>query len=268
MKIASHRNTGILRQTRRGNWLIGCGVALAVVLLLLIGAGVFIAVKWRDFAADGMSGGMTKLIAEMPIDDAEKAETQLVVDDFIERFRTGAISLEQLGRVIEQVAESPVLPAGVAMGVGNAYFKDSGLSEQEKADGRLQLTRLAYGLADETVDTNELRVILAPLRADPSDTEVIQFDIQGQNIRMKVPENTTDDELREFIAAVKASADSNGLPEAPPPFDLSGELDAAIKRALDEEAAPDAEPGAIPAPTRQDTPLPDPADAPPPPDEP
>lgn len=248
MMTTSNRTRGILRQTRRGNWLIGCGIALAVVLLLLIGAGVFIAVKWRDFAASGMSSGMTQLIAEMPIDDAEKAETQLVVDDFIERFRTGAISLEQLGRVIEQVAESPVLPAGVAMGVGNAYFKDSGLSEEEKVDGRLQLTRLAYGLADETVDTNELRVILAPLRADPGDTEVIQFDLQGQNIRMKVPQNTTDEELREFIEAARASADSNGLPETPPPFDLSGELDAAIKRALDGRADTVEDDGIVPAP--------------------
>lgn len=260
MITTTHKNQGLLYQKRRGGWLVGCGIALAVVVLLVIGLGVFITLKWRDFAASGMSTGMTQLISGMPIDETEKAETQLVVDDFIERFRTRDISLEQVGRVIEQIAESPVLPAGVAMGVGNAYFKDSDLTEEEKADGRLQVTRLAYGLADETVDTNELRVILAPLRADPSDREVIQFDLQGQNIRMKVPQNTTTEELRSFIAAVRESADSNGLPEAPPPFDLSGELEAAINRALNGTAGSHTDTGVIPAPVGTDPDQPQPTE--------
>lgn len=223
------------RVHRRGNWLMGCGIALAIFLLLLIGIGVFVAMNWRGWAAGGMRQGMTAAIAELPIDDAERAETQAVVDDFVNRFEAGDISMQQLALVMKEITESPVMPAGMAMGVSQAYFKGSGLTEEEKADGRTQIARIAHGMASNAVSQNELRTILTPIEAAAGDRDVIQFQLGNRQIRLKAPTIVTDDELRAFIAQAREQADSRDLPPTPPTFDLSGELDRAIRTALGEQ---------------------------------
>lgn len=236
------------RVRRRGNWLMGCGIALAIVLLLLIGTGIFVAVKWRGWAAGGMRQTLTVMIAEMPIDDAEKARTQAVVDDFITRFEAGDVSTQQLMLVMQEITKSPVLPAGVAMGVSQAYFKHSGLNEAERADGQTQIARVAHGLAANTVTQDELRTILTPIQAAATDREVIQFQLGDRQIRLKAPNIVTDDELRAFIAQAREHADSRGLPPTPPAFDLSGELDRAIRTAMGEAPGGSIEPGVIEVP--------------------
>jgi hypothetical protein len=246
----------VTRVNRRGNWLVGCGVALAVLLLIVIGVGVFVAMNWRTWTANGMDAGIRAMLVEAPIDDAERAETQAVVDDFIARFRDGDITIQQLGQVTSEIMASPVLPAGMAIGISKAYFEESALTPEEKAEGSVQVSRVAHGLADESLDPSVLRTVLAPLRADPGATDVIQFDLEGQPMRIKAPKDATEDELRAFIQQARTVADENSLPPVPPPFDLSGELDGAIKRALGEAEGPAVEPGVI------DVPADGPADAP------
>lgn len=243
------RNTATgWRATRTGNWLMGCGIALAVIVLLVIGVGVFVAMNWRGWAASGMDAAFDSLIVEMPIDDEQKARTEAVVDDFIGRFRDGSISLQQMTLVMKEVAESPVLPAGIAMGVGQSYFKESGLTEAQKADGMTQVRRVAQGLSEQTIDPSELRDVLAPLRAEPSDTQAIQFDMNGERIRIKAPKAATDDDLLAFIEQARAIADQYAILPDPPAIDLATELDLAIRRALGEPIDAPIEPGEIPAP--------------------
>lgn len=241
------------RVHRRGNWLLGCGIALAIVLLLLIGTGVFVAMNWRGWAAGGMRQGMTAMIAQLPVDDAEKAETQAVVDDFVNRFEAGDITMQQLVLVMEEIKESPVLPAGMAMGVSKAYFEGSGLTPAEKADGQTQIARIAHGLTSNAVTQDELRTILTPIEAGAGDSNVIQFQLGNRQIRLKTPNTVTNDELRAFIAQAREQADSNSLPPTPPTFDLSGELDRAIRTALGEQVDFPVDAGVIEVPAEPQT---------------
>lgn len=239
---------GLTRTHRRGGWLVGCGIALTVVVLIVIGIGVVISMNWRDWSADMMRGASDALIDEMPIDDVEKAETRAVITDFVDRFRDGDITTQQLGMVFQEIVQSPVFPAGTAIGVSHAYFEQSSLDPAEKADGRLQIGRIAQGLADQAIDPSVLADVLSPLRAQASDPNVIQFDVGGQNIRIKAPGSATDEELRAFIESARTTADSNMLPPTPPPFDLSDELDQAIRRALGEAPALPGGDGSVPVP--------------------
>ncbi|MCC5823065.1 MAG: hypothetical protein LAT64_07560 [Phycisphaerales bacterium] len=242
-------NTGTgWRAHRRGNWLMGCGIALAVVVILAIGAIVFVAMNWRGWAASGMDTVLAQMITEMPLDDEQRIRTQAVADDFVQRFRDGSVSMQQMAQVIKEVAESPALPAGVAMGIGQSYFKESGLDEAERADGMVQVRRVAHGLADKTIDPSELRAILAPLRADPSDRNAIEFDMDGQRMRIKLPRTATDDDLRAFIEKSRETADGHQLPADAPAVDLATELDRAIRRGLGEPVPDRPEPRAIEAP--------------------
>lgn len=256
------RVNGVFRVSRRGNWLLGCGIVLAVVVIILVAGGVFVAMNIRNWSATAMSSAFSQILTEAPIEAAEKAETQAVLDAFVQDFKDKKISYEQLGLVFQNIVESPVLPAGIAIGVGHGYFEDSALTPEEKAEGNLQVARIAHGLADETLEPGVLRDVLAPLRADPSDPEAIQFNLQGTNIRVKQPEKTTPDELRAFIAMARETADSNSLPPTPPPFDLSGELQKAIDAALNPTTDPaDAVPE-VPATETPDAPAEEPGTSP------
>lgn len=250
----------LTRTQRRGGWLVGCGIALAVLVLLVIGVVVVISMNWRGWTASGMRAGADAMITEMPIEEAEKLETQAVVSDFVERFRAGDISVEQLGLVLQEIAESPLIPAGATIGVSHAYFEQSTLDEAEKAEGRVQIGRIAQGLADQTLDPAIVRDVLAPLEAQAGDTNFIQFDVNGQRMRIKEPGTPTDDELRVFIDNARTIADSNLLPPTPPPFDLSDELDQAIRRALGETPSPEGD-GSVPVPVVPEPVTPEP-DAP------
>lgn len=242
---------------RRGNWLMGCGIALAVVLLLVIGGVVYVSMNIRGWTASGMDKAFTAMVDQLPLEDAEKARTQIVVDDFIARFRDGSVSMQQLAMVFKEVTESPVLPAGVAMAVGQAYFGPSGLDQAEKMEGRTQMLRIAHGLKNQSIKPEDLPSLFGPLEATTGGPDVIQFDLNGTQVRLKSPKITTDEELRAFIEHARASADAAGLSPTPPAFDLAVELDRAIRRAMGEPVDEPIEPGVIPAPAETpDTPEP------------
>jgi len=218
---------------RRGSWLVGCGVVLAICVLIIVGLGIYVSMNMRGWAASGMDTAMTAMIENAPIDDAEKAESIAVVDDFVQRFRDKDVTFTQLGQIFEQLTNSPVLPAGVAMGIGQAYFVDSGLSEEEQADGQQQLARIAHGIGGGTLEESDLIDVLQPLKAKATEQQAFVINLsQNTTIRVKNPDVTTDEELRAFIEAVRAKADERELPTEPPEFDLSGELQRLIDAGL------------------------------------
>ncbi len=218
---------------RRGNWLLGCGIVLVLVIALVIGGGIFVAMNARGWAASGMEKLTTTLIEKAPISEEERSETLAVVDGFMQRFRDGDVTVEQLVQVMEKITESPVLPAGIAMGMGQLYFADAELTEEEKADGRVQLARVAHGMADRTLNEQDLQRAVQPIKANATETQVIQVQLPNKTtIRLKNPDVVTPDELRAFIESAKATADEKGVAPEPPPFDLSGELAKAIDTVL------------------------------------
>ncbi len=242
----------ILHTTRRGNWLVGCGVVLAILVLIVVGLGIFVAVNARGWAATGIEKGMTAAIENAPVDEAEKAESLAVVESFVQRFRDKDVSFEQLGSIFAALEDSPLIPAAMAMGTGRSYFQDSGLTEEQQADGMKQLERVTYGLTGNRIDESDLIEVLQPLKANATDNEVITLNFQSGVIRVKVPKNTTDEEVLAFIEAARAKADEKELPAEPPAFDLSDELQRLIDTGLgelsesDPGAGDDTEPAGVP----------------------
>ncbi|MFK7882820.1 MAG: hypothetical protein AB8F26_01385 [Phycisphaerales bacterium] len=231
--MSQRTNINLWRVHRRGNWLVGCGVVLAIFIVVLVGLGVFVAMNARSWAADGMDSMITAMVEEAPINEAEKAETLKVVEGFVQEFRDKKITLAQLGQIMEELPKSAVLPAGVAMGIGRAYFEESGLSDEEKADGQQQLARIAHGIGGGTLEQSDLIEVLQPLKAKATETNAFVLNLpDNSSIRIKNPDAVEDDELRAFIESVRSKADERELPPEPPEFDLSGELQKMIDVAL------------------------------------
>lgn len=225
-----------LKRNRRGNLLVGCLTALGIFLIVVIIATVFVIRMWRGWAAGWMESGIETALVEMKIDDAEQAEIMGHVSTLMTRFKDKEIGFEELALIAESIAESPLLGAAIVGGVDAMYFKESGLSEEEKAEGRVQLARYAQGLREKSIDPDTLDSVLKSVSTSTPDSNDIQINVPEKlNIILRSADEVSDDDLREVIAQARAKSDEAGIGEVPEEIDISDTLGVAIANALGED---------------------------------
>jgi hypothetical protein len=209
-------------QERRSKWascLIGCLVVLGVLMVVGIFVAVWVGRNWRDWLASASSQAINQALNESELPQPEKAEVKQQVDRVTKAFRDGRISMEQTGKIIEKVMKSPLMPAIVVAAVDKQYIAKSGLSEDEKAQGRVTLKRFTRGLIDEKIKEAGFDAVMSHVAdAQPNG---------GWEAREKV----TDEDVRAALAEAKSQADAAGIPEEPENFDPSDEF----KKIIDEE---------------------------------
>ena len=135
-------------------------------------------------------------------------------------FKTGKISPEQMGRVFEEVAKSPLFPIAMVTVAEKQYVGPSGLTAEEKSAASRTLQRLARGSFEKTISSEKLEEVMS----------LIQID-QG-NGQKKMKEKLTDDELKDFLAKAQQVADEAAVPDEAFEVNIPDELDKAIDNAL------------------------------------
>lgn len=228
---ASVRPLGVRRNTRlslregwrRGDCLTGCLVVLGVLAILGVIAGIWLANNWRDLAAEVLTPPLIEAIERSDMTEEDKVRVIAQVEALSQEFRDKKISLEEMGRVIEEIAESPVLPVAAVMFVEEQYIRRSGLSEEEKADARLQIGRLARGVFEEKIDEERIRYVVEPI-SEPGST--------GDDFEIRPPDRVSDDDLRRMIERAREEADAAEIPDEAFLVDIPGELERAIEKAL------------------------------------
>ncbi len=229
-------STNRLNRNRRGNLLVGCLTALGIFLIVVIIATVFVIRMWRGWAAGWMESGLETALIEMKIDDAEQGEIMGHVNTLMTRFKDKEIGFEELALVVESIAESPLVGAAIVGGVDAMYFKESGLSEEEKTEGRVQLARYAQGLREKSIDPDTLESVLDSVSTATPDGDDIQINVPEKlNITLRSADEVSDDDLREVIAQARAKADEAAIDEVPEKIDISDTLGVAIANALNED---------------------------------
>ncbi len=234
-----HNTHSTQYNTRRGNLLVGCGVAI-LIFILLIGIGAFyVSSNWRGWAATGITNGLDATLAEIQIDPAEHAEIMTHVDELMQRFEDKDITIEQLATVVAELADSPVIPASMVMGIDTLYIENSELEEAEKTQARIDLSRYTQGLCSKAINEDSVAQVLASVTTHTPDDDDIRLNLtigpNGQTITaLKSADKVSIDELRELIAVAKAKADEAEITETPDPIDLSDEIAKAIGVALGE----------------------------------
>lgn len=254
-------------RARPGKVLAGCLIVLAIVVVLLVGAGVFVAMNWKGWAAGGINAVATELINDTNLPEGEKQEVLTLVENLSNEFGEGNLSFEELGMVMQEITTGPIIPASVAAGFDQQYVAPSELSEEEKADARLALDRLARGMAEGKIPQTRLPGIMEPISA-PAGQAPVQINTGEATLNLKAPDDCTADEIRAVIANASAQADEADVPMERYDFDMSDELSRAIRDALGRdlpgmtgspgaEALPEAEPA-----TAEDVPARVPAEVP------
>lgn len=205
----------------RSKWtscLIGCLGVLAVLIVLAAIAGIWIGRNWRGLFADVGSQAVNQVIDSSELPPQEKVEVKAQVERVAKGFRNGEISSKQAAAIMEKLTKSPLMPSLVVAAVEKTYFDRSGLSNEEKAQGRQSLTRFARGAIDGKIDQKAIDGVMAHV-AD-----------RRPNGQWQLRSQVSDAELRAALADAKSQADAAGIPAEPEKFDPSDE----VKRIIDE----------------------------------
>jgi hypothetical protein len=212
-------------QPRQGrSWvptcLIGCLVVLVVSVLICGGVAWFLAPKIRGMSADVARKAFVEGIeaSEMPAEDKQAVIAQ--VDRVVDAFKAGEIGVEEVGRIFEELAESPLFGLFLVFAADRQYIEPSGLTDEEKEEGRLTLQRVARGVFDKRIDSDDFERVLDTITVKKS----------GNNRQLK--EKVTDSELRDFLADCTQLADKAEVPAEPYELDIGQEFERAVDRAL------------------------------------
>jgi hypothetical protein len=205
----------------RSKWrpcLVGCLAVLAVMIVLGVVAGVWVSRNWRGWFADIGSQAINQGIDASDLPPQEKVEVKAEVERVAKAFQERRISMEQAAAIVEKLMQSPLMPSLVVAAVDKRYLDRSGLTNDEKAQGRKSLERFARGIIDGKIGQEGIDAVMTHVADRKADNS------------WELRENVSDDDLRAALGESKSRADAAGISEEPESFDASDE----VKRIVDE----------------------------------
>lgn len=202
------------------NFAMGCGCAAGALLLVVVAIGIWVAMNWKTLTADFTKKIAADVVAQSSLTPEDKARVLKRINQLADDFKDGKISQEQLGKVIEEIAKSPLLPLSLLMMADEKYIKPSGLSSDDQEAGRRTLQRFARGAFEKNIADNDVKEVMKLLTERQADG--------GE----KLKERLTDAELETFLAQAKVKADAANVPDEPFEVNIADELDKAIDKVL------------------------------------
>ena len=200
----------------------GCGVVALILVILLVIAGLLFWVYGKGWIANAMSTGLAALIEETALPAEEKQQMKEQVNRVTDAFKGDQLSWGELGQLIQQITNSPVMSTLVVSAVEKKYLNSSGLNDEEKEAGRQTLRRFVRGVIDQKINDQQVDAAMAHVADRQAD---------GQ---WKLRQQVSDEDVRKFLAAAKDAADKAEIPEEPEAIDPSDELKRIIDGALNQ----------------------------------
>jgi hypothetical protein len=200
----------------------GCLVGVVVVAVLVAVALFWISRNWRELASNFGAQAIKQGIDQSQLPAQEKIDIKIQIDRVADAVRKGQLSGDQLHTLMQKLVESPLMTSFVAAAVEKQYFEKSGLSDEEKAEGKRTVRRFLRGTIDNKIDKQGF---------DAAMTHVADRDVGGN---WKLRQQVSDDELRAFLAEAKARADAANIAEEPKDIDPSDEVKRIVDEALGE----------------------------------
>lgn len=209
---------------RQKSWLPSCLAGCLVVgllgLLVCSGLAWYVAKNIKPIASNVARQAIVSTIEQSELDPAEKRAIIAEVDRVVDQYRTGKITLQDLGRVLEELAKSPVMQNIFVYAVEKQYVEPSGLADEEKQAAHLTLQRVLRGIYEQKLKEGDL---------DPA---LDHLSTKRQDGQRQMKDKVTDEELRKFLAECQRVADQTGVPTEPLEVKISEEFRKAIDRAM------------------------------------
>ena len=196
--------------------LIGCLVIFVVGLLVCGGALWFLARK-----APGMAGDFARqIVASSELSEEDKKAVNAQVDRVVDAYEAGEIDTQDVVRIFEELAESPLFGLLIVFATETKYIEPSGLTDEEKSEGHLTLQRVARGVFEKTVDPEQLEAAMDHISDKKPDGN------------RRFHDKVSDDALRSFLADCKQVADAAEIPIEPYELNVGEEFKRVIDDAL------------------------------------
>jgi len=191
-------------------------------VLLVLGAivGFVVMRNWRSWAANGVSQVLEQTIDQSSLPPQEKTEVKAEVDRAVQAFRNGTMSMEQLGKLMQGLTNSPLMSMIIVTAVDKQYLDKSGLTDAEKSEGRTSIRRAFRGVVDKKIPEAAV---------DSMMSHIADKDPRGN---WKMRPQVSDDDLKAFLAEAKAEADKAQIPAEPEDIDVSAEVKRIVDSAL------------------------------------
>lgn len=217
--------------------LLGC-LGVGVIGVLLCAGGVFYVQQNADKWVAGL--GREVIVATINSSDIpaqEKTEVIAQVDRVVDAYKAREIDQQDLQRILEEFQDSPIFTMIGAWGAEKAYLDTSGLSDEEKTDGRRQIERALRGLLEKKITQDQFSAII-PQKNATTTTTTTEYNPDGTPKTTKTEtignEPVTDDDVRMMIGKLKQLADDAQIPDEPFTVDIGDEVKKVIDAALEE----------------------------------
>lgn len=206
--------------TRRGGILQGCLIVLAIIVVI-VGVGLFwVYMNWRSWTASAMVEVTKAALVEFDLPQDQQQAIVAEIDRVAQDFKDKKISPQDLIRIMEQIAESPLLPIAGVIAAEKQYIEPAAMPQEEKADAVRSLQRLARGVHEKTIPKEAIEDVIKP---------IVTINPGGG---WKFKQQATLEEVRQFIENAKSRADAANVPDEPYTIDIATELRKAIDRGL------------------------------------
>ncbi|MAE66468.1 MAG: hypothetical protein CMJ18_19540 [Phycisphaeraceae bacterium] len=196
---------------------MGCLVAVGIVVILMIVAGVWLYFNFRTLAAEIGRTTMTEFVKTLELPSDQKQGVIDQVDRLTEMIKNKEVNVEEIGRIVQTITEGPVVAVGMMLLAEEQVIDPSSLTDEQKQQGRLDLQRLARGIVEGAIPPGVIEDVAQPIATT------------GPDGKQTLKEQPTDEEVREFLAAARAEADAAEIPNEPFTVDLAEE----VRRAID-----------------------------------
>ncbi len=203
-----------------GKIAIGCGIAALVVIILLVIGGWFVARNWRSLASSGVAAAVNQAVEQSSLPDDQKQAITARVDQIKQDFADGKITLEQIASAMEAVNVEGLIVAGMAQHVGSAMVESSSLSDDDKADAKQALNRVAHGVLEGQIDQTQVRQALDPVLVKTNADE------------WRFKPSPSEADLLKVVENASALADQSGVAEDVEEVDFADRVGEAFDQAL------------------------------------
>jgi len=196
-------------------WVKPVGIGCLVLVILAVGAGIFIAMNAKQFGGMVMEKVATEAIDEIPLPEDERRDLQELIGELSDDFRSGALTLEEFEAIMEEMGSDPVLTVGALVhGFRVDTLEKLDLTADEREAARLTCMRFARGLAEDRLPAR----VVGRIQSDLS-----RYVEHG--------ETPTRADAEDTLAEMAEAADAAEIPAEPYEIDFSGVARAAIDRA-------------------------------------
>ena len=215
-----------LSTARSGKVLAGCLIALAVVLVIIVGIVIFVVLNWKGWVSSGLETVTRATLQQSDLPQSEVDEVMVQFERLTTAFKAGDIDMQRFSEIAERIGNSPVIALGEIQTFQIRYIDASQLDDAQKAAGRLAYDRIMRGTAEGQLDNAAYDASLEPIKAQITNDDGFNEQI------IKEPAEVTTEELLACIALANELATAGGVPEIVGPMDLSDELEAILDEEL------------------------------------